>query len=192
MARPELTAALFLFAALLLLALPVKWIAAAAVSIALHEMGHTLALRAVGQPVHRFRLGVLGAELETGELLPRKELLCALAGPASCMLPLLFARWIPRIAVCALFHSAYNILPIGNLDGGRAVRCLAKMFLRENTAGKVCYTLENIAVFGISAAGFYGTFCLGLGLMPLCIAGILLVKAWNRKISCKDSQVGVQ
>lgn len=185
MVKLDFTAALFLLAALLLLALPIKWIVAVTVSIILHESCHILALKLMKQPVCRMRFHVLGASLETGNMLPWKELICALAGPASCLPALLFARWMPRVAVCSLFHSAYNLLPIGDLDGGRAMRCLAKMVLPERLAVRLCALLEKLAIMGIFFAGSYGTFCLGLGILPICIAGFLLMKGTRRKTPCK-------
>ena len=62
--------------------------------------------------------------LETGSMTIREELLCALAGPAGSLSLLLVSEWIPRIALCGMVQGLFNLIPAGNLDGGRVLRCL--------------------------------------------------------------------
>lgn len=108
-----------LFGALLLLTLPLPWLAAAVTAACVHELGHLLALRLLGAGHSEIRVGCTGAKIHAAFSEPWRELVCAAAGPAGGLLLLLVARWFPRIAVCGLAQSVYNLLPIYPLDGGR-------------------------------------------------------------------------
>lgn len=109
----------FLMGALLLLTLPLPWLAAAGAAAGIHEAGHLLAIRLLGAPTPKIRVGCRGAKIHTCFSDPWREFLCAAAGPAAGLLLLLAARWFPRIAVCGLVQSIYNLLPVYPLDGGR-------------------------------------------------------------------------
>lgn len=110
--------------ALLLLAMELKWVAAFLVSAAVHECCHLLALRVQRVPIYAVSVGLTGAKIETPSLTKLQEFFGALAGPVGGLLLCLFASRFPRLAVCAFFHSAWNLLPLYPLDGGRALRCL--------------------------------------------------------------------
>ncbi|MBQ8768996.1 MAG: M50 family metallopeptidase [Oscillospiraceae bacterium] len=111
----------------MILILPLRWILAAVIAAAFHEVCHALAVYFCGGKVRRLSVGNRGAVMHADELPAVKALICILAGPAGSLLLLLLVRWIPRIALCALLQGFYNLLPIYPLDGGRAVRCLLDM-----------------------------------------------------------------
>lgn len=111
-----------MLAALWLLLIPLKWVLGAVLAAAVHELGHLAAVRACGGRVHAIEIGPTGARIETGPMEPGAELLCALAGPVAGGLVCLAWRWVPEAAVMALFQTAFNLLPIFPLDGGRAWR----------------------------------------------------------------------
>ena len=114
----------FLMGALLLLTLPLPWLAGAVAAAGIHEAGHLLAIRLLGAPMSKIRVGCRGAKIHTCFSDPWREFLCAAAGPAAGLLLLLAARWFPRIAVCGLVQSIYNLLPVYPLDGGRMLFCV--------------------------------------------------------------------
>ena len=113
-----------IFAALTILLLPLRWIFAAFLAAAVHELFHILAVYLCGGRLRNFAIGDRGAVIYTDGMTTGKTLICVLAGPLGSLLLALFIRWIPRIAFCALFQAAYNLLPIYPLDGGRIVRCI--------------------------------------------------------------------
>lgn len=117
----------YVMMALWLLLMPVQWVAAAVTAAAIHELGHMLAIWACGGRIWAVRVDAFGARIETGQLLGREELICALAGPGAGMLVCLFWRWVPRLAVCALMQSVFNLLPVYPMDGGRALRSAANL-----------------------------------------------------------------
>lgn len=114
----------FLMGALLLLTLPLPWLAAAVAAAGIHEAGHLLAIRLLGADARKIQVGPTGAKIHTAFSEPWRELLCAAAGPAASLLLLLAIRWFPRTAVCGLVQSTYNLLPIYPLDGGRMLFCV--------------------------------------------------------------------
>ena len=173
--------------ALMLLMLPLKWICAAILAAVLHESFHAAAIILCGGRIERIRLGSRGAAMEILPMTRGRELLCALSGPAGGLLLLLFAKWIPRTAVCATFHSIYNLLPVYPLDGGRALRCGAELLFGRK-AERVCLWVEKLCLICVAALALYACFFLKLGLFPLLLAAGL----WVRKSPCKEQVLAVQ
>lgn len=170
MACRRLDWAAFLLLALALLILPFRWLLALLLAGTVHELGHYVALRVCGIQVSHFKIGIGGARMSVGAMGRWQELLCALAGPISGLCLVIFARWLPRTAICAVIQSAYNLLPVYPLDGGRAVRCICL----SQTA---CRWIEGICLCLIGAAGLYGSFVLSLGILPAAAAALTIHRA---------------
>lgn len=183
---------LFLLCAVLLLMLPLRWILAAMCSIAVHELCHMLAIRAFHKKIYHVQVGMSGAKLSTEPLSNIQELFCAMAGPGSFFIALVVCRWFPRYAICSAFHTAYNLLPVYPLDGGRILLCLTRLFLSERSAVRISLVCEYICVCGIIFAGFFGSFVLHLGIFPIGLSWIIAWRTLFRKIPCKPTQLRVQ
>ena len=183
---------IYLYLALLLLILPLKWLAAAIIAGAVHEFCHFLAVRLCGGRVAGFRFSFRGAIMEAGGLCPAQELLCVLAGPAGSLGLLLFAQIFPRIAICGGMQGLFNLLPVMPLDGGRVVWLLCHRWLGERTGEKLCSMLEKICLTGLVALGFYGSFLLRLGLMPAMVSIFACYRAVSGKRPCKLGGNSVQ
>lgn len=173
-----ITAGSCFFTALLLLVLPLPWVLAAVFAAGIHEICHIAALYFCGGRVNCITLGGRGAVLETEPMSPGRELICALAGPMGGLILLLFAKWVPRVAVCAGVQSLYNLLPVYPLDGGRAIRCGAEL-LFPKWGGILCVLLEKCCLFGTVILAVYASFWLKLGLIPILFAVMLLLKGKN-------------
>ena len=101
---------------------PVRALAGILLAAAIHEAGHLLALMLCGGTAHRIRLHIGGAKIEAAPLSPGRELLCILAGPGFGALTVLAWKRFPELAAAGLLQTIYNLLPLPNLDGGRALR----------------------------------------------------------------------
>ncbi len=181
------SAGLCLLIALMLLQLPIQWVAAVMAAAAVHEICHGLAVVLCGGNVRRISLGTRGARMDVDILSPGKELLCALAGPVGSLLLLLVSKWFPRLAICGAFHGIYNLLPVYPLDGGRALRCAA--VLLPTWGEEWALLAEQISLWLLTALALYAFLWLKIGILP----GILVAWLWwKRKIeSCNEKELGV-
>ena len=114
--------------ALLIILLPLRWFAAAIIAALLHELGHYCAVRLTGGTIHRLKVGLSGAVMETSGLSGKSELICLLAGPLAGLLPLLAIRIFPTLALCGVIQSLYNLLPVYPLDGGKMLHRIILIF----------------------------------------------------------------
>lgn len=162
--------------ALMLLLVPIKWLAAAALAATFHELCHYLAIRACNGGCDGVKFFAFAAHLPLPEMGRGREVLCALAGPLGGLCLLLLARWMPRLALCAAMQSAYNLLPVYPLDGGRALQSGLLLFLTPPKAAAVCHIFEIMAKSMVFLLGFYGCFVLKLGIFPLLMALLLLIR----------------
>lgn len=178
--------------ALMVLVLPLKWLLAALLAAAVHELFHIASVYLAGGEVRGVTVGGRGAVISSGPLSRVKELFCVLAGPIGSLIMLFFARWLPRTAVCAAIQAAYNLLPFLNLDGGRALHCLLLFFLSEEAADRICSRVQTGFSACLILLGLYCALRLCLGWMPLVLALYISVKAGVIKIPCKTAAGGVQ
>lgn len=182
---------LWILLGVLVLALPLRWMVAAAVSIAVHELCHYLAVRVCGGQVYSLLLTAGGVKMETSSLSPGKQLFCALAGPVGGLLLCLLSLKMPRLALCALIHSAWNLLPLYPLDGGRAVEnLLALAFPRWGE--RVFLWLQRFFFSAVILACLWASFIKHIGILPLLVAFALLIKSDFLKNPCKDGRRAVQ
>ena len=114
--------------AILLLLLPLRWIAAAFLAALFHELGHYAAVRLLGGSVVSGEISCRGAKMTAAPMKPWQELLSVLAGPAASLLLLSLGFLLPRLAFCGLIQGMFNLLPIYPLDGGKALRCIRSLW----------------------------------------------------------------
>ena len=124
MERIETDAGFWLVLAMMVLLFPLRFLTGVLVAAMIHECGHLLAIRLTGGRVLSVRLHGGGARIETAPMTPGQEALCALAGPGFGALTILAWRVFPELALAGLFQTAFNLLPVYPLDGGRALRML--------------------------------------------------------------------
>ena len=161
--RFRLKPGFFVILALLLLlddALP--WLLL--VTVAVHELGHLLALQCLGVDRATLTLGPGGGVIDCAPLDRRQLALTALAGPlASLLWALLLLRPAPMAALLSLAVGCFNLLPVPPLDGGMALRAAA-----GETAAKAASALSLGALLALS-----------LLLQPLLGWWVVAVAGWT-------------
>lgn len=178
--------------AILLLILPLKWLLSAAIAALIHEFGHILAIRLTGGSISAISIHPGGAEIETPPMEPAQELICALAGPVCGLVLLFFIRWLPLISLCAAVQSAYNLLPVYPLDGGRALKGTLELLLPQALAERFFSSLELGCAGLLLFAGIAASLILNLGMIPIIVFSGLTAKVLARKIPCKSRSLRVQ
>lgn len=107
-------------------------------SCVLHELGHLLALGLLEIPVKRINLTCLGAEICIDQVLTYGgELFSALMGPMVNLVLALVFCYVPGGSMFSginLALACFNLLPVGNMDGGRVLRCVIAALLGEGAA----------------------------------------------------------
>ena len=167
-----------------------------------HELGHVLALRACSCRVTRVRLGLTGAELDYA---PRLEGLrcafCLLSGPLAGLLYALGActaggAFLRMSGAVSFLLSAFNLMPVLPLDGGRLVGLLLpeKQARRLSLAASLLLLGGGVAIaarFSSAALLLAGLWLAGANLRSLPGACVrkwsLLPKAFIRSIFANPS-----
>ncbi|MBR7178285.1 MAG: M50 family metallopeptidase [Oscillospiraceae bacterium] len=112
----------WLVLAMAVLLFPIRFLMGVILAAAVHELGHLAALWLTGGRVLGMELHAGGARILADPMEPRKEIICALAGPAAGAWTILAWRVFPELAAAGLVQTLFNLLPVYPLDGGRALR----------------------------------------------------------------------
>lgn len=170
------TAAGLLIFALWILILPLRWLMGAVIAAIFHELCHIGAVHICGGRISGFGADHRGALLESEEMTPPRQLICTLAGPVGGLMLLLLVKWAPVLAICALFHSAYNLLPIYPLDGGRAVRTALRILFPPQIAQRIANAIEWMCIAAVFGIACFAAFSLKWGIMPVILAVYLILR----------------
>lgn len=169
----------YIFAAVSFLLVPVKWLAAWLFAALLHELSHIAMLKLLRCQILSVKIGASGAVIESDCDAQWKKLLCIMAGPIAGFALALLLHIMPRVALCGVIQSLYNLLPLSSLDGGRTLESIAHMVFPRKAADKIVETVQYVVIAALTLAALYGTFFLKLGAVPIVLVGIVLFK--NKK-----------
>lgn len=164
--------------------IPFRWIFAAVLAAAVHELSHIAAIRITGGQVTGVYIGILCAKIETVSMSCYREALCAAAGPLGSLILSFTVSSFPEAAVCAAVQGAYNLLPIYPLDGGRILYTLLPK--------AVCAGIEIFAEVLLLGIGIWGSLTWDIGILPLFPGIFAAAKGLERKIPCKEVKQAVQ
>jgi len=154
----------------------------AVLACAAHELGHFFIIRAMGGTIRQIRFTVVGAEMVLSRPLGYwQEGLAALAGPgvnlALALLCCGFERGL-TFAGLNLALAFFNLLPVGRLDGGRALYCTLALLAGPDLAAWVCGGLDGLCTAGSLVAGLWlALFC---GNITLLLVALWLLAAFLR------------
>lgn len=151
--------------------LPLDWVTAWLFALCVHETGHICVSLLCGARIHHIRFTCLGAQITADSLPHGQEIFCTLAGPASGLLLLLFAKWLPKTAVCGMAQAVYNLIPLMYLDGGRALRGILCLLTGEQTASTISLHIDRVTRMILCILCLYVTWRLTwyLALLPCCV-----------------------
>ena len=177
---------------ILILVFPADWVLSWLVAAAVHELAHYLALRICGVVIESVRLGLNGAMIITEPMSIQTECFAAAAGPLCGSLLIFTGRWFPYIAICSLFQTLFNLLPLRGFDGGRVIHCLLCLLVGNRLAAQISAVLELVCVLLTLIAGIYIAFIYKTGIVLPVVAAILILHRPTAKIPCKPSKQIVQ
>lgn len=151
----------------------------------LHELGHVLAVRALGGRVRRVELSAVGAQLVLDPAYPLsygREALAALAGPAASLLSawLALRGGLYLLAGLSIGQGVFNLLPLAPLDGGRCVYLLISPLAGEQRAEAVVQAASAVLA-GLLVGG--GLILLRVfGNVTLLVTAVWLTAGLVRKL----------
>lgn len=150
--RVTISLALTLAAAFVYYVVSIETAAAIALSVTVHELSHIIALRLSGLKVKSIRAELTGLCIDyCGFAEPVAHIAAAFAGPAGGFIYAYAASLIARETGCAwmelsagisLLLSAFNLLPVLPLDGGRILLGLMTMILGVQAGERIAYRIS--------------------------------------------------
>ena len=139
-----------------------------ALPILVHELGHLIALSLCAVRVRGVRLTALGIDIrhERGSVISygRELAICACGPAANALMALLLHVWLyPTMRVMFLVAAnlaigLFNLLPIGDLDGGQICRLLTERFLAPDVARAISRFCSFFVLTGLFAGALFLLF----------------------------------
>ncbi len=164
------------FAATMLFLVPLPWMIAWIVAVVVHEAFHCIALILCGKRIYQICVRLDGARIVAENLNCGQTVLCALAGPAGGLMLISVVGVFPHLAVCGFLQSAYNLLPVFPLDGGRAFHAVMHLLFRGEIAEKLCSGAAILTCMCVLAVGISCAWIWHLGLFPLVLAIVFVLR----------------
>lgn len=173
----------YLYLVILLLLVPMQWLCAWFAAVMFHELCHWIAVVLLGGRIYQIEFAIGGIKMEADSLPDNKRLVGVLCGPIGGFTLVFISRWFPRVALCSLILSAYNLIPVLPLDGGHVLQIIFR-----NRSG--FYIVEKIILILITTIILYLSISYHFGILPI----VIVLGLWfrNRNSPCKENVYGVQ
>ena len=163
--------------ALIILLVPFSWLGAMIAAAAFHESCHYFAIVLVTGRRTGIRLLSNSAKMPLPEMTPWQEAVCALAGPLGGLVLIPLYAMFPRLALCGLMQSLYNLLPIYPLDGGRLLRCVLRGVLQPPKVDSMMKAVAVLIRVFLCLMGIFCTLYFHSGILPILIAILICIRA---------------
>lgn len=185
--RIQIDPGFYLMFASSLLLIPLRWLIAWFVAVAIHELSHIGVLLASRSRIDSISIHVHGMQIRTETLPTYIELLAAAAGPAGSLLLLLLYRHMPLVSLCGFIQGLFNLIPLHPMDGGRVLKCLFVVVLGFRI-GEMAVSLVSTMIGGVLLV--WAVLSLRVSILPLILVLPLIIK--QGKFPCKTLVEGVQ
>ena len=182
----------YLLWALSALIIPAGWLCAWFAATTVHELGHYISLRFMDVDVSEVRINHSGILMRSRSMTHMQQAVCSLAGPFAGLILLPIMRRYPILAICLLFQSLFNLLPIYPLDGGVVIYELLAQIFGETVAWNSLHIISNILRLLVSIIILVIGVQLKSLLLFVVIVAIFLCKTGFVKFPCKPRKVIVQ
>lgn len=130
-----------------------------------HELGHMAAIAATKTKLERMRFTAFGVEVRKAQgqrLKPVAEVFVSIAGilanlTAAALLHIFAVKSMGVMLVISanLVIAGFNLLPIGNLDGGEITRTIAEYFFKPRLAFILSRLFSFLALVPLFAAAIF-------------------------------------
>lgn len=171
---------------------PLGWLFAWTGAVLIHEIGHYISARLLGCNVRQIQLGASGVKMRTDPMTEQEVLLCALSGPMCGLLTILLIRRVPQLAVCGVLQSAFNLLPILPLDGGRALQSIFTANKRSKLGFRVNTWLTVIVVGLFAVFVLYISWAMKRMIWTVVLLFPLILRMNELNLPCKPVKEKVQ
>ena len=147
-------------------------------AITVHELGHIIAIYALGGGVSRITVSPFGLTIhrKTTATSYSADAVIALAGCTANVVTgaaAYVASGFTAFTAISLAYAAFNLCPVSTLDGGAALYAVIMRFAREEeTAGRVLKYTSGVFIVLLWIAGVY------LILRPECGASLFFVTVY--------------
>ena len=185
MKRPDIrvSPSFFIYIALFIILLPIKWLTAWLFATFVHEFLHYIAIRLCRAHVRSVYISAASLSIETDFDSNLKECFCAAAGPIGSFFVLCCIHRFPLFGFWGLVQLTYNLIPIYPSDGSRVFRCAAKYILPNKYYGPFTEITEQLCILAIIASAICISIRFKAGIISFVIVTIFFLR--QRKIPCK-------
>ena len=156
-----------------------------ALAALLHEIGHLLPLSLFGVHVEEIYFTAFGVEIQADtRYLPYwKDIICTLAGPlANILSAFVLSRMVGDylFAGANLLQGCFNLLPLAELDGARALHLFLSWLIDPVRADRICCVVEFLCALLFVILSLYLVICHHTGGFLLVAVLGIFVGIWHR------------
>lgn len=157
-----------------------------------HEIGHLAAIILCGEKPERISFGLFGMTIvRKGDITQNyhKEFFTAVSGPlanltAAAVGVLFYLKckneYTLKIVAVNLIISAFNIMPVFGLDGGRALEAVLKQNFSQDKSEKILRAVSFFTLVIMMGFGFYVLISTGYNFSFLAICVYLTVLLFTK------------